>query len=828
MDSQTIQYINVILPLPLQRLYTYKVPTYLQEKCEIGKRAVVQFGKKKIYSCLIYEIHTKKPEHYEVKEILSILDDFPVVNRLQFKFWEWIANYYMCSIGEVYKAALPSGLKLESETKIILKAPPENKDRLSREEAILVDIITDKNMLTLNEISNIFDPRTAIKTVKALIDKDIIFPEEKLKDSYKPKSEIYVKLSDELYDEKVLHELFNKLAKAPKQLNLLMKFIQITDFFNEDSAIEIKRGELIEKSGVSSSVFLSLVKKNIFELYEKNVSRLEKTTSNNLNLKDLNKPQLNAFNEIMKKFEAFDVNLLHGVTSSGKTEVYIYLIDYYLKKGKQVLYLLPEIALTTQIINRLKNAFGSKVGIYHSKFNDAERVEIWKNSSPEHAQNNEAYQLVLGVRSSVFLPFNNLGLIIVDEEHENTYKQFDPAPRYNARDAAIVLAKLHNAKVLLGTATPAIETYSNCIARKYGKIELNQRYQNIKLPEITVVDIRKATKRKKMKAHFSETLVEHIQMALDKKEQIILFQNRRGFSPVLECETCGWVPKCQNCDVSLTYHKNINYLVCHYCGYTYSVPSKCLACEEPTLKTKGLGTQRLEDEIELLFPDARVLRMDTDSTRSKKAYQEIISKFENQQIDILIGTQMVSKGLDFNKVSLVAIMNADNMLNFPDFRAFERSYQLMAQVSGRAGRKDKQGKVIIQTYSSEHQIIKDVIKNDYLNMYRLQMYERKRYKYPPYYRLIKLTLKHKKIENLNQASKELSDNLRKVFGQRILGPEFPPVNRIQNWYLKNILIKIERERSFNKAKKFLKQEIDQLKSNNRHGNIIIIADVDPM
>ncbi len=824
MDPQ--QFADVILPLPLPQLYTYSVPKHLSDSCTPGKRVVVQFGKKKIYSALVRNIHTKAPEKYQTKNIISVLDEKSFISEIQFKFWEWIASYYMCTMGEVFKAALPSGLKLESETNIIFNKEYDGKQKLSNKEEILTQVLKDQHKLSIKDCQKILNQENVLNVINKLLERDIVKIQERLKESYKPKLEPFVKLGDDLYQEKNLHQAFNDLTNAPKQLKLLMTFIQMADHFNENNHKEVKKKDILNKSGVSHSVFSSLTEKNIFEVYFKQVDRLENTKKDIADFNKLNNHQHKALSQVHENFENNDVVLLHGVTSSGKTEIYIQLIKEYLQKGQQVLYLLPEIALTTQIINRLKNVFGNKAGVYHSKFSDAERVEIWNNVLKQH--NDENYQLILGVRSSVFLPFSNIGLIIVDEEHENTYKQFDPAPRYNARDAAIVLAKLHKAKVLLGTATPSIESYYNAQKGKFGLVEMTQRFKNIELPEILIADIKKARKKKQMKSHFTPLLLEKIETSLQKNEQVILFQNRRGFSPFLECQTCGWVPKCQNCDVSLTYHKSINHLVCHYCGYTYQNPGKCEACGDTALKTQGFGTEKIEDEIAMLFPDAKIVRMDLDSTRSKTAYQRIINGFEKQQIDILIGTQMVTKGLDFNNVNTVGIMNADNLLNFPDFRAYERSFQLMAQVSGRAGRKFKRGTVVIQTSSPANTVIRDVINNDFQHLYTSQLAERKQFKYPPFYHLIKITLKHKKTNTLNNAADTLAQSLKNQFGNRILGPEFPLVNRIQNWYLKNILLKVEKEKSIQKAKLLLKKQIEKMKATEKYKSLQFVIDVDPV
>lgn len=823
--SGAFQFVDVILPLPLPQLFTYKIPLMLSQEVFPGKRAVVQFGKKKIYTAIIKQMHNNEPKEYETKEIISVLDKEPIVNQTQLKFWEWLAEYYSCTIGEVYKAALPSGLKLESETKVFYSPEFSDFSSLSNKEELLITILKEKNVLSINEVNSLLKQANSLPVIKSLLDKNAIIVEEKLKDSYKPKYENYVKLGDEYDNEEKLKEVFDQLGRAPKQLNLLMTYLHLSSQLQDTPTLKILKSELLAKANASQSIFKGLQEKNIFSVYQEEVGRLENSTEAPSIAHELNDHQVKAFQQIKESFQEKDVTLLHGVTSSGKTEVYIHLIQEYIDKGKQVLYLLPEIALTAQIINRLKNVFGNKVGIYHSKFSDSERVEIWNNIISDKE---DRYQIILGVRSSVFLPFNNLGLIIIDEEHENTYKQFDPAPRYNARDAAIVLSKYHDARVLMGTATPAVESYFNAKIGKYALVELTQRYQNIKMPEILVADTKKAQKRRQMKSHFTPLLIENIEEALKNGEQIILFQNRRGFSPYVECTTCGWVPKCTQCDVSLTYHKHQNKLVCHYCGFVYNNHKVCQACASPTLQTKGFGTEKIEDEIAIFFPDIKVARMDLDTTRSRKSYERLISDFETKKVDILVGTQMVSKGLDFDNVSIVGVLNADNMLNFPDFRAFERSYQLMTQVSGRAGRKNKQGKVIIQTSTPDHPIVKDVIANNYGNMYLTQLSERKSFNYPPFVRLIKLTIKHKDKNITNAAAQQLANDLKKIFGKRVMGPEEPIINRIQNWYIKGIMLKVERKASVLRAKKILLSTIGNLKTNDNFKSAQVIVDVDPM
>lgn len=818
-------YADLILPLPLPKLFTYSIPEYLNKDIERGKRVVVQFGKKKLYTAIVSNVHQNKPDDYETKDILDIIDSTPIITEHQFKFWEWISTYYMCTLGEVYKAALPSGLKLESETIVFLNSEFENLHELNDNEELVFRILEDKNVLKVSEVNALLDNKNSISTLKSLIDKKAIHLEEKLKDIYKPKFETFIKLNEQIKTEEQLKEVFEKLKRAQKQLDVLMSYLHLSKYYTSEKKALVSKKELLDNAQTDSQTLKALFKKDILSPYEIEIGRLELDDVQTNSIKPLTSAQQDAFYSIKTELDKKDVVLLHGITSSGKTEVYIHLMKEMIEQKKQVLYLLPEIALTTQIINRLKNVFGNKVGIYHSKFNDSERVETWNNI----LQNNEkSYDIILGVRSSIFLPFHNLGLIIVDEEHENTYKQFDPAPRYNAKDASNVLARIHGAKVLLGTATPSIETFYNAKSDKFGFVELKHRYQNISLPKIVIADTHDARKRKKMKSHFSELLLEHMQEALDKKEQIILFQNRRGFSPYIECEVCNWIPKCVYCDVNLTYHKATNQMVCHYCGYTHQPFNSCKACGSTSLITRGFGTEKIEDEIAIYFPEAKLARMDLDSTRSKKAYEKIISEFETKQVDILIGTQMVTKGLDFDNVSLVGVLNADNMINFPDFRAYERSFQLMTQVSGRAGRKNKEGKVIIQTSNPKHEVIADVISNDYYHLFITQLKDRKQFNYPPFSKLVNLTIKHKDLKILNQASKTLAQEIRTDLKKNVFGPFFPLINRIQNYYLKNILIKLPKDSNLQQNKSKILHHIENVKGFNNFKSIDVNIDVDPM
>ncbi|MFT5749915.1 MAG: primosomal protein N' (replication factor Y) [Ancylomarina sp.] len=816
---------DLILPLPLAGLFTYSIPWELQDEVAIGKRVVVSFGSKKIYSGIVKGIHKNPPQDYEVKDIITCLDKSPVVNNFQLLFWDWISEYYQSNLGDVYKAAIPAGLKLESQTKISFREDFKAENQLSKTEELILNVLKsskDVSIQTLNQASGL---KNVLPQVKKLLEKNAIEIEERVLSSYKEKKIKYVRLQKSITESEI-GETLNNLKRAKKQQELLFAYLNLSKHGIAETPEKVNSAELLLSCDLNTSILKALVDKNILEIYYETTDRLDFSDAEITPLKELNEYQDQAINEIRESFKSKNTTLLHGVTSSGKTEIYIHLIQEQIKLGKQVLYLLPEIALTTQIISRLKRVFGNRVGVYHSKFNDAERVEVYNNiqqNSPD-----KSYQVILGVRSSVFLPFKNLGLIIIDEEHENTYKQFDPAPRYHARDAALFLANLHKAKTLLGTATPAVETYANCKQGKYALVELTHRFQDMKMPEIQLADLKEAKRKKRMKSIFTPELYDEITTTLENKEQVILFQNRRGYAPFLECKSCGWVPHCENCSVSLTYHQFNNQLTCHYCGHSEHPPQSCKQCDSTNMVDKGFGTEKIEDELRGFFPQARIARMDLDTTRSKTAYEKLIYKFENQELDILVGTQMVTKGLDFDHVSLVGILNADSMLNFPDFRAHERSYQLMAQVSGRAGRKNKQGKVIIQTHEPKHPIIQSVIRNDYIGMYQTQMSEREEFIYPPFYRLINITLKHKNNSLLTQAANTLARSLRKTFGIRVFGPQAPVINRIQNYYIVNILLKIEKKSSPAKAKWILNREANNLKAIDRFKMVMVQFDVDPM
>lgn len=818
------KYVDVIVPLPVAGQYTYSVPADLEDKVKAGCRIVVPFGSKKFYTAIVTSVHQNAPETYETKDLVEVLDTSPVLLKRQYDFWKWLADYYLCTLGDVYKAALPSGMKLESETLVVSNPEFEADKPLPEKEQRILDLLSDDSEQCITQLEKASGIKNLLPVIKSLLEKEAIRVKEELKRSYKPRVEVRVRLTEGLQAEETVHRLFDTLARAPKQLALLMKYIELSGWGGEKkNPKEVSRKALLDATGATNSVFNGLVEKHIFETYTFEIGRLSEGPVETVGLNPLSMAQQRAYTEILAHFHQKNVCLLHGVTASGKTEIYIHLIQQAIQAGKQVLYLLPEIALTAQITERLRRVFGNRLGIYHSKFPDAERVEIWRKQLTD-----QDYDVILGVRSSVFLPFRRLGLVIVDEEHENTYKQQEPAPRYHARNAAIMLASMFGAKTLLGTATPSIETYYNAVNGKYGWVQLTERHQQIQLPHIEVVDIKELARKKRMTAQFSPLLLQKIREALDQKEQVILFQNRRGFAPMIECRTCGWVPKCKNCDVSLTYHKGLNQLTCHYCGYTYQVPKSCPACGGVELMNRGFGTEKIEDDIKLIFPEARVARMDLDTTRTRTAYERIIADFEEGKTDILIGTQMVSKGLDFDRVSVVGILNADSMLNYPDFRSYERAFQLMAQVAGRAGRKNKQGLVVLQTKSPDLPLIHQVVANDYNGLYQTQIDERRLFKYPPFYRLIYVYLKHRKEEVLEQAADLMAGYLRNGLGERVLGPDRPPVSRIQTLFIRKIVVKIEQQASMSKVREYLQQVQRAIIEDERFRSLLVYYDVDPM
>jgi primosomal protein N' (replication factor Y) len=818
-DRETL-FVEVILPLAISKNYTYRVPYELNNNVAIGKRVVVQFGKSKLYTAIIAGIGKQAPEKYEAKYLVEILDDKPVVTHEQLHFWYWLADYYMCNVGEVMNAALPSALKLASETKIMLnKDYPVDRTTLHDKEFLIVEALDIQPELTVSDIVKLLGQKQVMPILKLLFEKNVINISEEVSERYKPRKRTFITLNPLYNDPDNRRELFSILEKkAPKQADAVLAYIKLSR-----QQKTISKNELIEESGASASIIKSLIEKEVFIPEEKNVSRLYFEEEESINNFELSEQQQAALKSVSEQFAEKDVVLLHGVTSSGKTQIYIRLIEEMIQTGRQVLYLLPEIALTTHIIERLRLYFGASIGVYHSRFNDSERVEVWQK-----VLNNE-YKVVLGARSSVFLPYNDLGLIIVDEEHETSYKQFDPAPRYNARDAAIFLANKHGGKVLLGSATPSFESYYNARTHKYGFTELSERFGGVEMPLVEIVSIAEETKKKTIQSHFTSVLIADIQQALENKEQVILFQNRRGYAPVLMCKICAYTPKCINCDVSLTFHKSSGKLHCHYCGYKEDSPTICPACGSTHLEYKGFGTEKVEDELSLILPDARITRMDLDTTRSRNSLQTILNNLEEKKIDILVGTQMVAKGLDFADVTVIGIINADSLLKFPDYRANERSFQMLAQVSGRAGRRGKQGKVVIQTYDPGHRVIKQVIDNDYKDLYFTEMTERKSFKYPPFYRLINLDVKHKSPEVLYQQAVYLANELRKHFGEeRVIGPQAPLISRIRNYYIQSILLKFEKDTiSINKAKTIIRDCITQFQTTKLSKGSIIQPDVDP-
>ncbi len=783
-------FIDVILPIPIQKTFTYSVTKSEFDFIQKGVRVAVTFSSNKIYTAIVFNLHQNKPELYEAKEIHQILDEQPIVNELQLQHWQWISNYYMCALGDVYRAALPSAFLLESETVLSKNIAFDNESLLNDEEFLIFEALHHQSQLTVHQVADILGKKKVLPIINSLLKKAVISVKENIFEQYKPKLVKYVKLHQNYSGDDVLESLLKKLSRAEKQREAILGYFQLSS-----DKKPIKAKDLEAFANVSSTILKSLVDREILEFYHLQTDRIQYTGKSN-DLKTLNPYQEKALDEIKQSFETFDITLLKGVTSSGKTEVYTKLIQENLDSGKQVLFLLPEIALTTQIIVRLQHYFGKKISVFHSKYSMNERVEVWNNV----LENKPKAQIILGARSSIFLPFSNLGLIVVDEEHETSYKQFDPTPRYNARDTAIVLAKMHSAKLLLGSATPSVESYFNAKENKYGFVSLNRRYGDIQLPEIQLIDIKEKKRKREMTGHFSDVLLKQIQNALDEKEQVILFQNKRGFSPIVECTTCGVSPQCPNCDVSLNYHKFKNELKCHYCHYYRAMPNTCGACGSHQLDTKGFGTEQIELELKELFPNYSIGRMDLDTTRGKYGYQKIIGAFEAHEIDILVGTQMLSKGLDFGNVSLVGILNADTLLNFPDFRAHERAYQLLVQVSGRSGRSKKRGNVLIQTFNPYHQILQQISTTDYKTMYKEQIVDRWQYHYPPYYRLIKITLKHKDYQKVDAGIIWLAKAFTNVFKENLLGPSTPAISRVRNQYIKQVLIKIPPKQSLSKTK----------------------------
>jgi len=814
-----VYFIDVILPIPLKQTFTYEVNKDEAMFLKQGMRVAVPFGKSKLYTGIVYAIHQVAPQGYETKSIDQILDENPIVNEIQIKHWEWMADYYMCTLGEVLKAALPNAFLLESETIItLINKEPKDKFKLSDQEFLVLEALQVQSSLHINDIRAILDKKNVVSILQSLLEKGVIGVQEEVYEKYSPKIKRYIKLSSDFSSEESLKLLLDSLTRAPKQKHVLMTLFMMSS--KEKKPIESVF--LQKKSDTSSSVINGLVGKGVLKEYFIRKDRIAYDGKDSSDIKKLSDAQSEALNKIKTSFETKNTALLHGVTSSGKTEIYVQLIEEILKQKKQVLYMLPEIALTTQLISRLQYYFGEKISVYHSKYSISERVEVWNNV----LENKPKAQIIIGARSSLFLPFSKLGLIIVDEEHEPSFKQYAPSPRYNGRDSAVVLAKLHNAKVLMGSATPSLESYYNAKNDRYGLITLKKRFGNVMMPAIELVDIKEKYRKKLMNGHFSDRLLEEINLSLKNNEQVILFQNRRGYSPVIECNTCGVSPQCPNCDVSLTYHQYKNQLRCHYCGYNVPKMVSCIACGSETLDHKGFGTEQIELELKELFPDSRIARMDQDTTKRKHAHAKIIEALELQEIDILVGTQMLAKGLDFRHVSLVGVMNADNLLNFPDFRAHERSFQLLQQVAGRAGRTKKRGKVIIQTYNPYHQILQQVSINSFDEMYKQQMEDRYQFKYPPYYRMIKIVVKERSFQKMDKSSIWLAKALKIKLKENVLGPETPSVGRIRNMFITNILIKIPKDQSLQKTKEYINSIMRNFNSIKEFSSVRVIIDVD--
>ncbi len=822
-------YAEVLLPVPIAGAFTYRVPADMEGSIAVGHRVIVPFGRRKSYTGIVTALTPFEPKGYEVKEISMRIDDRPIVRHPQLKHWAWIADYYLCTPGEVYRAAVPAGLKIESETFIspVAGFEEDENDRLSTRELTLLEglLETGEKRVRLDVLSKKTGISAVGPVVNSLLARNAVMISENLVERYHARKETYVRLTAVRGDSDELHAAFDAVKKGGKQETALLTLIELSGFMRQglEEPVEVTRSALMERAGVTSSVIAAMAKKGIVEVYTRKVSRFSYTERPVRELPELSEYQQTALGEIHRSWLEKDVTLLHGVTSSGKTELYIHLIDYTMKQGRQALYLVPEIALTTQLTTRLQRVFGDKVLIYHSKFSDNERVEIWNRLLDDSAP-----KVIIGARSSVFLPFASLGLVIVDEEHESAYKQQDPAPRYNARDAAIVLARMHGAKTLLGSATPGVETYRKACTGRYGLVELTRRYEGGELPEMKIVDMTEARKRGQVKGIFSDELRADVGEALSRGMQSILFLNRRGYAPVARCKQCGYVPKCDHCDVSLTYHRRIDKLLCHYCGTPYQVPEVCPACKEPGIEVLGYGTERIEEEVDACFPDAVIARMDLDTTRNKDGYEGIIEDFSAGKSQILVGTQMVTKGLDFGKVSVVGVVNADAVLNFPDFRAAERAFNMIEQVAGRAGRRSGDGKVAIQTYSPSHPLFPFLVAHDYKGFYEYELAERQRYNYPPFVRVIYIYVKHKDPVAVGTVASELAARLRELLGTRVSGPEEPTVGRVQTWYIRRIMLKIEINASISKVKTLLNEVRIDMTNRGRLSGASVYCDVDPM
>jgi primosomal protein N' (replication factor Y) len=825
--SEKILFADVILPLPLPDTFTYQVPPSLQDAVAVGHRVVVQFGKQRVYAAIVTRLHDKQPEGYITKDVLDVIDETLVVTTSQFKLWQWMSNYYMAYPGEIMSAALPVALRLQSESVIVINDDFNGETSILTDKEFLVwEALQIQKELTLNEIGKILSVRQVMPIIRAMVKKNVILVLEEIEERYKQKMIDIVDFHEsiDLSSDEFSATLVTIEKKAPKQLDVILALMKLKREQGEEAVL---KSILLKESNSTTAIVTTLVKKNIFTVQTIKADRITPYNGEVVPPKELNDIQEVALKDIQLAFENNKVTLLHGVTSSGKTEIYIHLIEEQLKNNKQVLYLLPEIALTSQIIHRLQKHFGQQVLIYHSRFNEHERVEVWNKILDDNLNQNTS-RIVIGARSSVFLPFEKLGLVIVDEEHDPSYKQTDPSPRYNGRDVGIVMAAQQGADVLLGSATPSMETYFNAITGKYALVNLKKRYAGIEMPDVVLVNVQHARQSKSMKGNFSSKLIEEIEETLAKNHQVILFQNRRGFAPFLECGACSWVPVCSSCDVSFTYHKNRNELKCHYCGQTMIKHVECSSCHSYDLQMRGFGTERIEEDLKLILPDVKVARLDHDTTRTKNGYQSILADFEAGNIDILVGTQMVTKGLDFDRVHVVGILNADSMLHYPDFRSNERGYQLLSQVSGRAGRKNQKGKVIIQTYSPDHAVLHDVINHDFESFYKRELTERYNFSYPPYSRLIEIRLKHQDYTQVDAAANDLTLLLKRKFGKRVLGPNQPSINRIRNYFIRTVLLKIEKTLNSSEVKTMMSEVIHTFKTNSKVQQLVIQIDVDPI
>ncbi len=826
-EEEVTFFADLILPVPVNRLFTYRVPRELAGTIRVGARVVVQFGKSRVLTAIVSALHQNPPTGYSAKYILELLDTHPLVTSYQLELFQWIAEYYLCAIGEVLNIALPSGLKISSQSKVQYNPDFNYPELLTPEEAGLLEEVQKHGVLTYEELGRISQSKQVTRLIKNLVGKRAIILFEEIREKYQPKQIVKIRLAPDYLEREKLNELVRGLEKFPKQLDILLCYLRYIPVFNDPGLNEkgLDKGIFTKDDKLSGSALQTLLKKGVLLQQEMKVSRFETIPESSLQKVTLSESQEVAAGEIRKHFQNHSVVLLHGITGSGKTEVFIELVRQALDSGVQVLYLLPEIALTTQIVVRLQKVFGNRMGIYHSRFSDNERVEVWKGVVEGK------FPFVIGVRSAVFLPFDNLGLIIVDEEHESSYKQFDPAPRYHARDVAVILAHLHKGKALLGSATPSLESYFNARKGLYGLVTMKERFGAANLPEFVLINLKQEKKQKKMREEFSSVLLEAMEENLRKGEQTILFQNRRGYSPWLQCEACDWISGCANCDVTLTYHMRAAELRCHYCGHHEPVPAVCPSCGSLQVKTMGFGTEKIENQLQLIFPRARIQRMDLDTTRSKNAYSTIIRSFEDKSVDILVGTQMVTKGLDFDNVSVVGIFDVDRMINFPEFRATERAFQLLTQVSGRAGRRAAtKGRVLIQTSQPDHELLARVVEGDYLGMYESEIVERNNFGYPPFTRLIKLTVRHEEALTALKVARELVDTLTGQLGKsRVLGPEAPLVERVRNRFLFDILIKLEREKiNFRAVKSLLQNCVTAVLTDKTKKNIQVVIDVDPI